>query len=46
MSGKFPNLSKGINLQMQEAKNTLYRMNPMKSIVGCSIIKFLKDKDK
>lgn len=46
MPGEFPNLSKGINLQMKEAERTSYKMSPVKFIVGYSIIKFLKIKNK
>ena len=44
MPEEFANLSKGMNLQMKEVERTLYRMNLVKSIVGYSIIKFLKIK--
>lgn len=44
MPEEFANLSKGMNLQMKEVERTSYRMNLVKSIVGYSIIKFLKIK--
>ena len=44
MPEEFVNLSKEMNLQMKEVERTLYRMNLVKSIVGYSIIKFLKIK--
>ena len=46
MPEEFVNLSKEMNLQMKEVERTSYRMNLVKSIVGYSIIKFLKIKDK
>lgn len=44
MPEEFVNLSKEMNLQMKEVERTSYRMNLVKSIVGYSIIKFLKIK--
>lgn len=45
MPGKFPNLAKGINPQMKEAERTSDRINPVKSMIGYSIINILKIKD-
>lgn len=43
---KSPNLAKVINSQMQEAKQTLHRIKPKKSMPRAIIIKLLKTKVK
>lgn len=45
-AGSFPNLRKGINLQIQEVRLTLNSINPKKSTSKYTVIKLLKTKDK
>lgn len=46
MTKNFPNLARDINIHIQEAEKTPYRMNPKKYIPKQIIIKLLSTKDK
>lgn len=46
MAEIFPSMVRNVNLQIQEAKQTLNRTNQKKTASRCMMIKLLKIKDK